>query len=487
MPDCFTSITDVYDCVYNFMLECNFAISVPNAFSLFSSSSGVLKADVLQDPYYNHKVCICCTNRYIAMFVFDGYAGGYIYDQINIPKGNRNDKTAWGAAIKVGVYANTTAPLTPIGKCNYLFCSYTNKTLIISYCPIDCNLYSHCCDSYTKNGVHTLFYGNFTRYHVQYDRDVVFLFSTDGCCLADSKNALALDLITTTAYSFISGFVYCKPEASNDIYDHTWYFSRQYYNFEKFDSKGRSLGIKNSYTYFADDGYTSLPLITSFDNLLIPVNLKIDGNYADYLDIPYYFNLFRTYTARVKTLLASTLNNTSVLLPLIVYGYREPRVLKNWSAIGETKLVNLIDMSHISPGEVFIDNGVDKDYHKYITFPINLTNWGIRYSFVGLAIEIYAEEELLKEQDIENNIIWLNDSYRNFDRLKIIYEDNYKTEWTYDIINPLIESKNPFNLTKDSNYVCMVEGSGNDDTDIIEYKLIYTQSCKINSIIGYRE
>jgi hypothetical protein len=223
------------------------------------------------------------------------------------------------------------------------------------------------------------------------------------------------------------------------------------------------------------------PMWTSFDNYGFN---RID---LEEKAIPLYYDFFANTYPRDKTMFGSMLNNTSILMPLIVYGMREPNVLHNWSAIGETKLINLVDMSHMHSGEVFIDTGIEEDYHKYFVFPVNLIYTGMLHTYLGIAVEIEAKEKLLHSQSQDYLTINLEDSFRNFDRIEIIYEGNNEVEWTYDDLVAVYDTDGVFNLTKDENNKCMVYGLKNEDGESREYRFTCSESCEIISITGYRE
>ena len=311
-----------------------------------------------------------------------------------------------------------------------------------------------------------LFYGNFTKYHLGYAKDDIFTFGIMmrvECSYNENGDEILItaDRIGSYDFVYVFGLVYCSPEASYRIGNNKWF------SWSNLSSNG----------FLSNKGKCPPPLLTSFDNV------STDSRFA----VPNYRGLYIDSFSRCKNKCGSTLSNLSVLMPLVVYGMREPKVLKNWSAIGETKLVNMIDMSHIHSGELFIDTSIELDYHRYIAFPAMLDFYKEKHSFLGIAVEIDAKEDEFKNQSNDFLNILLKDTYRNFDRLAIKYDDDYEVEWAYDELDNLFNSSGVFNLTKNQEHRCMVYGLGNTDGSSTEFKFNCLEGCKINSIIGYRE
>lgn len=468
----------VYFAMLEFMQECGFTLISGNDLNLFYGLARYVY--VLQDPNTNHNVCLILHDSVennvdpgdgsyvvpsggykIAMYVFDDYDNDLgIIEQNHIAKRAR-DKDELGnlnyEPLGVGFSYVEGADL---------ICIYTNRSLRFIYVPIDCYTYSHIWGSSNAAPTYFLFYGNFTDYHTGYNEEIV-------CFLGVGTSRISYDkyynphLLTAMEVNDLASGVFCYPEASNVINDNFW--------FAWFDSRA----IKNA----PFDKIRGIPPAcnTSF------YYYSSSATSVDSTEIPAYRNLWKYQTAKFKTLMGSTVNNTSVVLPLIVYGLREPKILKTWSAIGETKLVNLVDISHMHNGEVVINNGIEEDYHKY--FVSTAFQSGLEHKYLGFAFEISAKEPLLKKQSEDNLTVWLNDTYRNFDWIEIeFYICGVKPKWTYDRLNPLLESDAIFDLNSCmESHQCMVYGLKNENGSTTEYKLTFSKCIKIKSITGYRE
>lgn len=486
----FDSLRDVFFCMIDFMQECGFSTVSTNAKHLFYNISDVFECYVLYDSYANHNLCFIYYNEWglsdyenIALFVFDNYDDSKpLNEQEHVTMLKKEGYWKWSVA---GVSLDFQSVFIKRINVSDLVCMYINKSLIFVYVPTNCYIYSHIYNDRYASGGGIIFYGNFTKYHLGYRDDTILCFSNRPYSMfqLDSEGRYRLSMVVKDVGE-LKSMVFCSPEASNTKGDNFWF-----------------VGLPPVAIYTRVPPKDPPVISTSF-------GLKIDNQ--SIFSVPDYSVLWLYTDARHKSFLGSTINNTSVLLPLVVYGMREPYVLHNWSAIGESKLVNLIDMSHISSGEIFIDNGIEKDLHKYFVFPALHDGQGIEfpkgdeeeedeedgpqeykyengmYSFTGIAVEIWAKEYLLKEQLDGDLIILLNDSYRNFDRIVIEYSGGV-VEWLYDDLNDLYDTSGIFNLTKDDNNKCMVYGLRNENGESTEYRFTCSESCRIISIIGYRE
>lgn len=488
----FDSCEEVFYSMIDFMVECGFStISIGNTSIIdLGVTTNVKDIAVMQDPNTIHKLVLILKqeditsnknekNYYIAVFIIDELINGVkLYSQGNIAtyykQPTDSDFYACGACFFL--YPQVGAGEWSESKLNRydLVCIYNNKSLIFIYVPTKCYIYSHIY-SYKSplegwaTGGSILFYGNFTKYHISDITDCVMLFSSDcgsefGIPRGGTQTSFdELYYVYGTRNILVNnyGIVYCHPEASYNIGNNCWFVYNTFTN---------NTSVNNHV------GYNPPPLLTSFD--YYPTTCRLVD----------YFGSFNGTVPRDKMKTESLLNNISYLQPLIVYGMREPRILENWSAIGESKLINYIGMSHISSGDVFIDTSIEEDYHKYFVFPCYSNGRdSIQYTFTGLAVEIWAKENLLKEQSDDNLTVWLNDTFRNFDRIEIVYEGNNEVEWTYDDLVAVFDTDGVFNLTKDENNKCMVYGLKNEDGESREYRFTCSESCEIISITGYRE
>jgi hypothetical protein len=158
------------------------------------------------------------------------------------------------------------------------------------------------------------------------------------------------------------------------------------------------------------------------------------------------------------------------------------------------KLVNKKELTKEQKKEIqdFYSNllgyHIPLDYHKYFTFHcFDSSQISTCYTFLGLAIEIEAKEDLLHSQSEDYLTINLNDRFRNFDRIEVVYGDNKEIEWQYDDLKAVYDTEGIFNLTKDDDERCLVYGLKNTDGKSTEYRFTCLESCKIISITGYRE
>lgn len=474
----FSGFKDVYFSMIDFMQEVGFTIISTNAKHLFDNISTIEEVYVLQDPNTIHKLCLAYYNQTnevqdpahpnsssakinitkpkIVLFIIDEYDNNAnIYNQVGFTRRMSDDDGAVGVGIYDAIYYNRT------NLCD-LVCIYINKSLIFIYTPLDCYIFSHIFNDADPTGGHILFYGNFTKYHLGYNKDDILSFGIMcGVEYYGQKLDMRIDYSSSVAFYKVMGLVYCNPEATNSRGDNYW-FAWTDINKRKYAD--------------APPKYPP-PLLTSFDGC----------SYTDIFGVPNYNGLYKDIAIRHKSMLNNTLSNSSILLPLVVYGMREPKVLNNWSAIGETKLINLTDLSHISSGEMFIDTSYEKDMHKYFVFPAMMDSNSINGNFIGIAVEVWAKENLLYSQSQDYLTINLEDSFRNFDRFEIVYEGNNEVEWTYDDLVAVFDTDGVFNLTKDENNKCMVYGLKNEDGESREYRFTCSESCEIISITGYRE
>ena len=467
----FNSFDDVYFSVIEFMQECGFSVIDSNALNLFDNNTYVINSYVLQDPNTIHKLCVVLYRdnsnvESICFFAFDDYDNSkFIYEQQNIIHVNGVETSVSGVVL----FDSFEESKKRLNRSD-LICVYINKSLMFVYVPTNCYVYSHIfspIDEYGAVGGHMVFYGNFTKYHIGYDKDVIFMFSTMTYCLctvvADEININVNPVAQSNNEKMtnkIFSLLWLHPEASYTVGSNNWAFWGD---------------LTHNY-YLQNVGKCPPPLMTTFDY-----------SSSDKFEVPKYDLFYKYNFSRDRSLLVSQLNNISILMPLVNYIMREPKVLENWSAVGETKLVNLIDLSYINSGEVFIDTGIERDYHRYFVFPAFNDWYKDIHNFIGLAIEIEAKEKLLHSQSQDYLIINLEDSFRNFDRIEIVYEGNNEVEWTYDDLVAVFDTDGVFNLTKDENNKCMVYGLKNEDGESREYRFTCLESCEIISITGYRE
>lgn len=504
----FDTFSDIYYEMINFMQECGFSIIATGATQLFTLSDKIKDVYILQDPNSSHKLCLVLHTKgdkfssalykdkiyeiadsggRIALFIFDEYYNDkYIHEQGNIAKRDGRDDIAVG----LGFFDNHDNNNQRRDVCD-LICIYNHMSLIFIYVPTNCYVYSHIYDNEKSCGGHMLYYGNFTKYHFGYDKNVVCAFST--MCKSEAGVARNIrdkefdanidppedpesivvwtNMFTTSNVldTNIYGLLYCDPEATYTVGENHWFS----WNNLRY----------NDFLELANTGRATPPLSSSFD-------ICNEGNK---LKVVNYVNLYINTLVREKSMFGNTLNNVSVLLPLIIYGMHEPKVLYNWSAIGENKLINMIDMSHLSSGDIYIDTSIEKDLHRYFVFPCFLDYMDKKQSsehlhmFLGLAIEIEAKEDLLHSQSEDYLTINLNDRFRNFDRIEVVYGDNKEIEWRYDDLEAIYDTEGIFNLTKDDDERCLVYGLKNTDGKSTEYRFTCSESCKIISITGYRE
>lgn len=509
---CFDTYEDVYNAVENFISE---AWSTPVSYpGLFNNT---IKYTVFHDPFSNHYLAIALHNdNKISFYVFNGGKVGSIDEMNDIPTYDERDGTATGVAIELCPQYTGRADL---------ICIYTAKCIIICYAPVDCNLYSHIYSYSYLNRCQLFFYGQFTKYHRQffdYDtyrfdgiNDVICVFS-NLCSRSIYGNITAnyidkffdyenYDEKLPSEYKMRNeyrrgvGLVYCHPEATHDLKENTWFIWQNIYEWYyklNFKYKYEEELEEEGETVLHDMSKILPALVTSFDTF--PDNISHSGINAEVPHVPNYYPML-PQKERSSIRSGSILNNSSVLLPLIFYGVREPKKLNTWSAIGETKLINLVDMRYVTSGDIFIDTGIDKDLHRYIVLPMfNLNNPPLdeydtedvdntyEYS-LGVAIEIEAKEDLLHSQSEDYLTINLNDRFRNFDRIEVVYGDNKEIEWRYDDLNVIYDTEGIFNLTKDVDERCLVYGLKNTDGESTEYRFTCSESCKIISITGYRE
>ena len=473
----FNSSTDIFFAVLDFMKDCGMTVISTNAKHLQRNMSGSVLAYVLYDSYYEHYIYLMLNYSFtegqsvqnradaISLYVADGYNSSKdILEQEGIAKTifEYNDNllsVVHGAALTIN-YDEFSHSCEEPENINDLTCIYNNKSII--FVVSNNNTYKH-----MYGGKHSslLFYGCNTNYHLNnYQKRNVLCFSlpyyskTGYIQEAETPDVFRIDIIGNYQ---VYGLFYAEPEASYTIFNNNW---------------------------FSYDGAT----VALSPPLLAPSDLKSSfektDSYGSYRLVD-YADISSNNSTKGVTRLGNNMNFSSYLIPIIFYGQREPRVLGNYSPILETKLVNLVDTSFISNGKIFIDTGIEHDYHKYFVFEYGLSSLGSlsRIIYSGVAIEIEAKEKLLYSQSSDYLTINLEDSFRNFDRFEIVYEGNNEVEWTYDDLVAIFDTDGVFNLTKDENNKCMVYGLKNEDGESREYRFTCSESCKIISITGYRE
>lgn len=508
---CINSNIDVYNEVVQFLADCAFVSVYCDVSVLLPNFLGVM-CSVFKDKLSNHYICIFAReNLGVYITILDNYdSSKVLYEQLNVPfKGSRIGNASHSifcCGYSYSIYDD-------------LICLYNNGMLMFILTPTKCNIYNKW-GAYSTSITKIFGVGRFTKYMVDYE-DCIFIFSNGeyhtvsliqpfdpdtGEPSGEPFYSVTYEYIAPDYKRTINGeytppsfpnvgvfmhlyvCVFCNPEARYTLFDKHWYVCDLYY-------KIQSDYDKDVWTYGNVDKFA----ITSFDTPLH--NFYPRDNYPppskEYkkIELP-RFDIDCGSFSKYKRTIANTLNNSSILLPLVVYVLREPMILNTWSAIGENRLINLIDMSHIGLGDIYIDTD-DNNYHKYfivdfnssdgVNAPADFAYYEFDHDFLGLAIEIEAKEKLLHSQSQDYLTINLEDSFRNFDRIEIIYEGNNEVEWTYDDLVAVFDTDGIFNLTKDENNKCMVYGLKNEDGESREYRFTCSESCEIISITGYRE
>ena len=130
---------------------------------------------------------------------------------------------------------------------------------------------------------------------------------------------------------------------------------------------------------------------------------------------------------------------------------RQPEVLGQYSTIGECELYGEINAQEYHSGD-FMTIKRDNDVFKYevLKFDHQLDN-------LAFVFEVFARVKLLREIDLSNFDLHLNDRWRNFDYFDIEYGSldgniKKKVRWNIWEFESKYDSYLPFNLTKDDDY-----------------------------------